>query len=252
MSTDVDGSRVVTGVPAQAPDPAALSAAMADLAREFHRRHGSVDDTLAAITAAAAVSVPGAQDAAISLSSRRSRLENHSATHELPRRVVHLQVEVGEGPCLQSLVEQVPIRIDDLAAEDRWPQFRARMAGEVLGSMLSVPLFVEGQSLGSLSLYAAAPAAFDAQSEEIGLVFASHAAVALAAARNEEGLRLALTNRDLIGQAKGILMERHKLTGQQAFLLLVRVSQATNVKLRDIAQELVDTGEIARGAAVNG
>jgi GAF domain-containing protein len=247
MSTDVDATRIAAEVSAATPDPAALSAAMAQLAREFHRQHGSVDDTLAAITKAAAVSVPGAEDAAISLSTRRSPLENHTATHELPRRVVHLQAEVGEGPCLQSLADQVPVRVDDLAAEQRWPQFRSRMAGELLGSMLSVPLSVDdGGSLGSLSLYATVPAAFDAQSEEIGLVFASHAAVALAAARNEEGLRLALTNRDLIGQAKGILMERHKLTGQQAFLLLVRASQSTNVKLRDLAEELVDTGALTQ------
>ena len=246
MSTDVDASRAAHDEPGRAPDPAALSAAMAQLARDFHRQHGSVDDTLQTITAAASVSVPGAQDAAISLSTRRSLLENHTATHELPRRVVHLQAEVGEGPCLQSLRDQAPVRVDDFAAEDRWPQFRAGMAGELVGSMLSVPLFIDGGSIGSLSFYAAGPGAFDAQSVDIGQVFASHAAVALAAARNEEGLRLALTNRDLIGQAKGILMERHKITGQQAFLLLVRVSQATNVKLRDIAEELVSTGALAQ------
>lgn len=80
----------------------------------------------------------------------------------------------------------------------------------------------------------------------MGLVFASHAAIALAGAQQEQRLRTALDSRELIGQAQGILMERHKLTGAQAFTALTRVSSHTNRKLVEIAEELVSTGEMPR------
>lgn len=217
---------------------------MGELARTLHRRRGSVDDTLQAIVDAAVVSVPAATDAGITLVTRRKKLENRAATSALPTRVADLQTDSGEGPCLESLHEQRNVRVDDLAAERRWPVWAPRAAAEPFASMLSVPLWVEQGSLGSLSLYAPEPNAFDAQAEEIGGVLASHAAIALVGAQNEEGLRLALDNRDLIGQAKGILMERYKVTGQEAFLLLVKVSQDRNVKLRDIAEQLSNTGEL--------
>jgi AmiR/NasT family two-component response regulator len=95
-----------------------------------------------------------------------------------------------------------------------------------------------------LNLYATVPRAFDTDSETVGQIFASHAAIALSAARQEENLRLALDGRDMIGQAKGILMERYRLTAQQAFELLVRASTHTNRKLFDIADELTSTGAL--------
>jgi len=113
-----------------------------------------------------------------------------------------------------------------------------------VGSMMCFQLFVMGDQLGALNLYSRTPRAFDAESEEIGLVFASHAAVALAGAEHEENLRAGMLTRDLIGQAKGILMERHKLTADQAFDLLARASQVLNRKLFDIAVELTDTGTV--------
>jgi GAF domain-containing protein len=223
----------------------ALHTTMGELARALHREHGSVDDTLAAIAAAAVVSVPGATSAGITLISRRKKLENRAATDELPKRVAELQTDSGEGPCLESLHEQRAVRVDDMATADRvWADFGKRVAELPVRSMLSVPLYVQHGSLGSLSLYSPEPGAFDEQAEEIGAVLASHAAVALVGAQNEEGLRLALDNRDLIGQAKGILMERFKITGQEAFLLLVTVSQHRNVKLRDVAEQLTATGEL--------
>ena len=156
------------------------------------------------------------------------------------------QSETGEGPCLQSIHERTPVRIDDSAAEHRWSKFTARVAAEPFTSMLSVPLLVGTEAIGSLSLYSPEPAVFDAEAEEMGLVLADHAAVAIAGAREEEGLVLALSHRDVIGQAKGILMERHKVTADQAFQLLVRASQMLNVKLRDLAAELAATGEIGK------
>ena len=84
------------------------------------------------------------------------------------------------------------------------------------------------------------------EAQEIGLMLASHAAVALAGAEHEEHMRAGIRNRDVIGQAKGILMERHKLTADQAFAVLARVSQELNRKLADVAREVTDTGAVPR------
>jgi AmiR/NasT family two-component response regulator len=95
-----------------------------------------------------------------------------------------------------------------------------------------------------MNVYARRPGAFDDESAEIGLMLASHAAIALSGAEHEETLRAGMTNRDVIGQAKGILMERYKLTADTAFGVLVRTSSLTNRKLRDIADELTATGQL--------
>ena len=87
--------------------------------------------------------------------------------------------------------------------------------------------------------------AFDDESEHVGLLFASHASVAMSGERARGHLQAAVTTREVIGQAQGILMERFKVTGERAFHMLVLASQHSNRKLRDIADELVSTGQLA-------
>lgn len=134
------------------------------------------------------------------------------------------------------------MRIEDIREEDRWPRFAGRAADLGVRSMLSFQLFVTGSTMGALNLYSSRPGAFGEESESVGLVFASHAAVALVSAQHEEHLRAALASRDLIGQAKGILMNQFRITADQAFQVLVRASSHTNRKLVDIAEELCATG----------
>jgi GAF domain-containing protein len=131
------------------------------------------------------------------------------------------------------------VRVDNLATEDRWPLFAQRASATGAASMLSLQLYVEGDNLGALNLYARTPNAFTDESEQVGLLFAAHAAIAYAAVRKETQLAQALISRDVIGQAKGILMERYKISSERAFLLLTRVSQTSNRKLYDVADELV-------------
>jgi GAF domain-containing protein len=221
-----------------------LLATMGALARDLHERNASLEDMLSSIVAAAVVNVPGATSAGISVETGRRKLESRATTGDVPAVVADAQSDVGEGPCLESIAAMSTVRVDDLTGENRWPALIARIAAAPIVSMLSVPLFVGGRSFGSLSLYSPDKAAFDEQSEAVCAVLASHAAVALAGAQNQQGLRLALDNRDVIGQAKGILMERHKITGQDAFMLLVRVSQTSNVRLADVAEHLVASGEL--------
>jgi hypothetical protein len=113
--------------------------------------------------------------------------------------------------------EQRTVRIEDMRTEQRWPRFAAEAVRLGVLSSLSFQLFVEGDDLGALNLYARAPHAFGEESEDVGLVLAGHAAVALAGARREDHLRRAVDTRDLISQAEGILMERHEPTADQAF-----------------------------------
>src|SRR4029079_4168275 len=110
-------------------------------------------------------------------------------------------------------------------------------------SMLAIRLFARGHTLGSLNLYSKQEAAFGVDADEIGALFAVLAAAALAAAQSEEGLKIALQSRDVIGQAKGILMERHRITDDQAFEMLKRASQKLNVRLAGVAERVAQTGE---------
>ena len=112
--------------------------------------------------------------------------------------------------------------------------------------MLCLQLFVHEDTLGALDLLAGEESAFTDESEHIGLLLASHAAIAAAGAQKLEHATIALATRDIIGQAKGILMERFKLTADQAFDVLAKVSQDTNRKLYAVAEDLTRTGTLDR------
>jgi transcriptional regulator with GAF, ATPase, and Fis domain len=223
--------------------PNDLAQQLSDLARTLQAEDdpGALVDEL---VASAVALVPGAEEGSISVVTARKKVTSQSPSGDLPRRVDELQVEVGEGPCLDAMFEQQTVRVPDMNHEERWPQFAARAAEVGAASMLSFQLFVEGDNLGALNLYSRRPNAFDDESEHVGLLFASHAAVAYADAQKLDQLKFALAGRDLIGQAKGILMERYKITADQAFRVLVRASQQRNQKLREVADELVTSGQL--------
>jgi transcriptional regulator with GAF, ATPase, and Fis domain len=201
--------------------------------------------TLVEVVRAAVELVPGCEDASVSLVQRRRTVSSDAASGELPRRIDALQEELKEGPCIDAAFLDATVRVDDLATETRWPRFAADALSVGAASMLCFQLFVEGDNLGALNLYGHEPNNFTEESEHVGLLFVSHAAVAMAGAQKHDQMVAGLATRDLIGQAKGILMERYKIDAQKAFSLLVRASQHRNLKLRDLAAELTDTGRIA-------
>jgi GAF domain-containing protein len=206
------------------------------------QRQDDADAVLDTIVTAVVSTVPGAEEASISLARRGRQVVSAAATSDLPRRFDELQTETRQGPCMDSMYTHETVRVDDLAEDERWPRL-ARRAGELgLASVLCVQLFVAGDDLGAINLLARRPGAFTDESERVALVFASHAAVAVAQARKLNHLGAALASRDLIGQAKGVLMERYKITADQAFALLARASQDTNIKLREVAEHLTRTG----------
>jgi GAF domain-containing protein len=131
------------------------------------------------------------------------------------------------------------VRIDDMSTETRWPEFNRQAKELGVHSLLSFQLFVRSKNLGALNLYAGEPGVFTDDSVEVGTILAQHAALAMAGATAENHFQSALASRDLIGQAKDILMVRNNLTGLQAFTMLTRASQETNLKLVDVARWLV-------------
>jgi ANTAR domain/GAF domain len=163
-----------------------------------------------------------------------------------------LQQSAGEGPCLDALRGLNSVYAHDLAGEGQmWPRFGPRAVESGVRSVLAYRLFNGPVTLGALNLYAALPAAFGATDRAQGLIYAAHAGVAIAVTQGRvsdndqtEHLRQALVSREAIGQAQGILMERERITADQAFDVLRRASQHLNVKLREIAQDVIDTGAV--------
>jgi hypothetical protein len=221
-----------------------LGELMSRFARDLLQHQGDVAATLRAISTAAVLNVPGADGGSISYVLARSRVEPRAWTGDRFRDIDLVQSRIKEGPCLDAVWQHRTLRIDDMATDRRWPRFAPEAARLGAGSSLSFQLFVVGDNLGALNLYSATAHAFDAESEDVGRVFASHAAVALIGAQQQEHLRTAVASRDVLGQAKGILMERYKLTADQAFDLLAHVSQHTNRKMVAIARELTETGAV--------
>ena len=224
-------------------DPNQLAEDFGELARSLEEQDDP-DVMLAEIIAAAVAMVPGVDEGSISVVTGRRNIGSQAPTGDLPMQVDALQEETQQGPCLDAAYKQLTVRVADMASETRWPEFARRASQAGAASMLSLQLYVEGDNLGALNLYSRTPNAFDDESEQVGLLFASHAAVAYASVRKEAQLARAVDSRDLIGQAKGILMERYKISPERAFLVLTRASQNSNRKLHDIATELVRHGTV--------
>lgn len=165
-----------------------------------------------------------------------------------------LQTQAGQGPCIETLAGLAWVYVPDLLDDQRWPMFSPAAARLGMRSALAYRLSVDGETLGALQLFAHLPGAFNANERAQGLIYATYAGLALALSRDREGeqaridnLNSALASRDIIGQAQGILMERERITADQAFALLRRSSQHLNRKLRTVAQDVVDTGTIPPG-----
>lgn len=221
----------------------ALAVLFSDFARTAQRQTDP-HETLREIVRAAVELIPGCDEGSISVVMGRRKVSSEAASGELPRVVDAIQEAVQQGPCLDAVYEQATVRVADMASETRWPKFAARALAAGAAGMLSFQLYIEDDNLGALNLFSRRPWAFDDESEHIGLLFASHAAIAYAAAQQQAKLVRTVETRQLIGRAEGILMQRHKITGDQAFALLVRASQHRHLKLRDVAHQLIDSGEL--------
>jgi GAF domain-containing protein len=222
-------------------DPAVddLSEVLGEIARTL-QAEPDVDTTLAAIVKAAVSHVDGAEEAGISLVERGGRIRSVAPTSEVVTTIDEAQYRTGQGPCVDAIAEHQIYRSGDLGQEARWPAFAPAAAETGVVSMLAYRLFVSDTTLGALNLYSRQPDAFSDQTEQVGQLFATHAAIALVGAQTEAHLSAAIEHRDAIGMAKGILMQRHDLDPLGAFRMLVESSQTANVKLHEVAAWLVE------------
>ena len=175
----------------------------------------------------------------------RSRVETAAATDPLVEKLDQVQIECGEGPDLDVLLGPLGVLVTDTQTETRWPNWARRVSSYGIRSLISIRMYTSATTVGTLNFYDREPHCFDHRDQEIAHLLARHAAVALASARTTENLWMAVDARKLIGQAQGILMERYSLNVDQAFAVLMRYSQHKNVKLKDVAQHLVDGRELS-------
>jgi transcriptional regulator with GAF, ATPase, and Fis domain len=234
--------------------PAVESDSVSDLTTNFSETAqilfaaGGVVETLASVVDLAVATIDGCDYAGIFLAEGDGMT---SPVHTGPIVVAMdaLQVLNGEGPCLEAVAQQVIVYAEDLGSDQRWPQFCPEAKAAGIRSVLALPLADEARR-GALNLYARYPSAFGVVDRGKAVILTSLATLALSAAhlheneeRRAENLHLALRTRELIGQAEGILMQRERINADEAFDILRRASQHLNRKLREVAQDLVDTGE---------
>jgi GAF domain-containing protein len=209
---------------------------------------GSPEQTLAHIVRLTSQTIDGCDQCGVCTAGEVQPVQTSPQLRELD----DLQSSLGQGPCRDALTGHDTVYIEDLADATgcaRWPQFAPAAVLAGMRSVLAYRLFAGGQTLGALQMFSTLPRAFSAHDRTVGLIFAAHAGMALDQAQQHaserersENLQAALGSREIIGQAQGILMEREKITGEQAFHLLRQSSQHLNRKLRDVAQDLIDTG----------
>jgi transcriptional regulator with GAF, ATPase, and Fis domain len=231
-----------------APDsrPDDLATALARMARDLLTQR-TEQQTLDRIIAYAVDLVDGCDSAGV-LAIETGSLRTLAFTDEVAFTSDQIQLEVDEGPCLDSTLRDERVyRIADMATDTRWRRYAPRAHELGIGSAMGFLLYTRERNLGALNLYGRDRKAFGEHSEHIGWLLASHAAVAFASARSDAQLQQAIASRQEIGEALGIVMERRKITEQEAFDLLRRESQDRNVKLRDLARRLTETGELPDG-----
>ena len=158
--------------------------------------------------------------------------------------MLKLQNQIGEGPCLDAVTPPAQLLITALRTDDRWPVFTAQAARWQLRSVLCTPMLVGRSTVGSLTLLSTRPDAFDQDAASLAAVFAAHATLALTGLEKIRNLQSMADSRQVIGRAEGILMHQHKITGEEAFQMLVRASQHSNIKLREVCEHLTTTGEL--------
>lgn len=220
-------------------DGAEAADVFARLAIELHGEAG-VTETVEAVVQFALQAV-SCTHAGVALSPRSGQLETVAATDPLVEEIDQLQLDTGEGPTLEVLAGRDTVLIPDTASEERWPIWSPKVAALGVRSVLIVRLHTGSSTLGVLQLFDTEPYAFEGDDDAVAHILARHASVALATARQEASLWQAIDARKLIGQAQGILMERFDIDADKAFAVLRRYSQDNNIKLRDVAQRLIET-----------
>ena len=221
---------------------ASFAADFADMARRMHQEK-DVDETVDKVAQFAKEAL-ACDSAGVMLVHGGKDIETAATTDPIVDKADRLQMECSQGPCLEAIWDHDTFVIHDTSTERRWEEWCRQVSGLGVRSVLSLRLFTHNNTMGALNLYAGEPGRFDDEDVAVATIFAGHASVALATARNESSLRKAVDARHLIGQAQGILMERFNLDADQAFSILRRYSQDRNMKLRAVAEHMVEARQL--------
>ncbi|AIY16776.2 ANTAR domain-containing protein [Pimelobacter simplex] len=221
------------------PDRTMIASALTEAAQAINS-HRSLDDTLDAIVRAAQQTVPGFEHVGISITHSNGTIETRAGTGQLVWEVDELQYKLAEGPCYDAIRHGGVTVMDDVDKEDRWPRYVDEVRRLGLHAQMGLQLYTDDGTLGGLNFYSWKPGV-DPDAVQLAELFAAHAAIALGRARHEHQLNESVASRQAIGTAVGIIMERYRIPEDRAFQFLVRASSTSNIKLRAIAQEIVDS-----------
>ncbi len=233
-------------------DAVAVQPAFDELGRLSFAEH-SMESVLQRVTASAARVLPGEPVISLTILADRGP-STVAATGALAQELDQTQYRLESGPCLAAASTGRTAEIVDTRSPSEWPEFAAIAAAAGCDSVLSFPLPVREKVAGALNVYARQFSVADDGVRRLVSRFADYAVVPVSnmylyesALERAEHLAAALDSRAVIDQAKGVLMERFKLTPDQAFQALTRVSMETNTKVRDIAERFVTTGDLPGG-----
>lgn len=194
------------------------------------------------LTTATAAFVPGAQYAGITITSRQNEVGAPSVSHRYPGILDEIQQRHLEGPCVQAAWTRETVIVDDLYSDYRWPRYRRdALAQTPIRSIASLPMFADELLMGALNIFAEATDVFDEKALETARTFAVLGALAWSNVVRKQQFESALASRDVIGQAKGILMERYSIDDRTAFAMLVKMSQESHVRLHEVGRRVVET-----------
>lgn len=209
------------------------------------------DAAMARMCELAVHAIDGAEECSISLNRGTGPIATAGSATGIGRTIDQLQEETGEGPCLSSIEDRETHLVGDLSGETAWPVFAKRAATETgIRSMLCYVLRLGENATAAMNMMSTEVNAFTEEDVATGTLFAAQVAVAVTSSLGQERqdetihqLEDAVATRQVIGQAVGILMATRKIEADAAFELLKKVSQDSNIKLRDIAERVVERAD---------
>jgi transcriptional regulator with GAF, ATPase, and Fis domain len=214
---------------------------IAQIVQDLYGRPDADSDTvIAELVEHAAVEIPGAQYAGVTVTRNAKHIDTPAASHKWPLILDEIQQRHRQGPCLTAAWEEKTVHVANVATDERFPLYaRDVLEHTPIRTVMAFQMWVAGETMGALNVYAESPNVFGPETRTIGMVFAAHSSVAWNAARRDEQFQKALSSRDVIGQAKGMLMERYGVSAIQAFDLLRKLSQDSNTPLTEVAADLI-------------
>jgi hypothetical protein len=201
-----------------------------------------LDHTLGRITAAAVESLEHVDYASITVRHVDGSLETVGPTDNMLCELDAKQYEMHEGPCYLAAVDAVHITAPDLENDPRFPRYGKAAAEYGIRAQAGLRLFDAPSSQGALNLYSRTVGTFK-DFTSVGALFAHQSAMVIEYANEIENLQTAVRDRDRVGRAVGIAMERYELPDQRAFALLTRLSLHHDVGLIVVADAIIAASE---------